>query len=319
MGNRGDLVGIVIDPLDRKIDDGHLPRAWWCEGAWFHFEGIEKCLHDAWYCKRRSANGSLAPSSGIGIPPKSRVSSGCRQFIAPPPRGMADPPERRSKNVDAGRTAGQSRRAMWYIQRRSNAVSKANPYQRADHFTKKAKAAGFPARSVYKLEEIDKRTRMLRKGQHVLDLGSCPGSWSRYVCEKIGDTGRLLSMDLNPLEIVLPPNAKFIQGDALSLENEVLGEYGPYDVVLSDMAPSTTGNRFTDQTRSAELAEKALEVAIHFGKPGSHFVAKIFMGEDFPKIRERIRKLYTTERLIRPEGTRLVSYEIFMIGMGRRA
>src|SRR6476469_6642190 len=120
---------------------------------------------------------------------------------------------------------------------------KGNPYKGPDRFTKEAKSAGYPARSVFKLEEIDRRVRLLRAGMNVLDLGASPGSWSLYAAKKIGPAGHLLAMDLKPLETALPANAVAFVGDALTLDNAQLATFAPYDVVLSDMAPSTTGNR----------------------------------------------------------------------------
>jgi len=192
-----------------------------------------------------------------------------------------------------------------------------NPYK-GDRFTVAAKQAGFPARSVFKLEEIDKRTRILRPGMNVLDLGAAPGSWSMYAAERIGRNGRLLAMDLNPLGCELPANATFMQGDALSLDNAALSTFAPYDVVLSDMAPKTTGNRLGDQTRSFELFMRALEVAAALLKPGGHFCGKIFMSNDLPEARKTVKKYFAEERLIRPESVRSVSYELFCLGLGRR-
>src|SRR4051794_4624325 len=128
-----------------------------------------------------------------------------------------------------------------------------NTYKGGDSFTREARLAGYPARSVFKLDEIDRRVRLLKPGMHVLDLGAAPGSWSLYVTQRIGQTGQLLAVDLEPLNITLPPNATAIVGDALSLDNEALAQAAPYDVVLSDMAPRTTGNRLGDQTRSFDL------------------------------------------------------------------
>ena len=196
---------------------------------------------------------------------------------------------------------------------------KANPYQKADHFTKEAKAAGFPARSVFKLEEIDQRCRLLRPGMHVLDLGASPGSWALYAAKKVGPKGKVFATDLKPLETALPPNVTFVQGDAFALDDTVLSASAPYDVVLSDMAPNTTGNRLGDQTRSFELFMRALEVGGRLVKPGGAFVGKIFMGEDLPLARAAVKKLFAGERLIRPEGTRSVSYEIFVVATDRRA
>jgi len=193
-----------------------------------------------------------------------------------------------------------------------------NPYAKPDRFTRAAKEAGFPARSVFKLEEIDRRTRLLRGGQRVLDLGASPGSWSMYAARKIGRSGKLLAVDLEPLTIALPPGAVFVQGDALSLTNDALALFAPYDVVLSDMAPRTTGNRVTDQTRSFDLFMRALAVAATLGAPGGSFVGKIFMSDDLPQARAELRKHYATERLLRPEGTRAISMEIFVVGLEKR-
>ncbi|MGD0675721.1 MAG: RlmE family RNA methyltransferase [Polyangiaceae bacterium] len=192
-----------------------------------------------------------------------------------------------------------------------------NPYAKPDRFTRAAKDAGFPARSVFKLEEIDRRVRLLRPGMRVLDLGAAPGSWALYAARKIGH-GKILAVDLEPLRISLPPNASFVQGDAISIDNADLGGLAPYDVVLSDMAPKTTGNRITDQTRSYDLFMRALAIAGTFGARGGSFVGKIFMSDDLPLARTEVRRLYDGERLVRPEGTRAVSTEIFVIGTGKR-
>jgi 23S rRNA (uridine2552-2'-O)-methyltransferase len=160
--------------------------------------------------------------------------------------------------------------------------------------------------------------RLLRGGQHVLDLGASPGSWAKYIAQKIGQSGRLLAVDLKPMTISLPPGSVFILGDALSLENEALQTFAPYDVVVSDMAPSTSGTRSQDQARSYELFMRAVEVATGLTKPGGSFVGKIFMGEDFPYARKKIKECYEEDKVIRPEGTRTNSYEVFLIGLGRK-
>lgn len=197
-------------------------------------------------------------------------------------------------------------------------MARSNPYKKPDRFTVDAKKAGFPARSVFKLEEMDRRMRLVRPGMHVLDLGSSPGSWSLYVAQRVGAKGQLLSIDLNPLGVGLPQPAVFVQGDALTLTNDDLARFAPYDLVLSDMAPKTTGNRLGDQTRSFELYMRALEVAAALLKPGGTFVGKIFMGEDLPIARAEVRKHFGKERIIKPESTRSVSYEIFLIGEGKK-
>jgi 23S rRNA (uridine2552-2'-O)-methyltransferase len=193
-----------------------------------------------------------------------------------------------------------------------------NPYKRPDSFTKAAKAQGYPARSVFKLEEIDRRARLFRNGQRVLDLGAAPGSWSMYASKRIGGNGKLLAIDLSPVAASLGANVVFRQGDALSLANEDLAMFAPYDVVLSDMAPATTGSKIADQARSFELFMRALAVAEALGAPGSSFVGKLFMGEDYEKARDGVRALYEEVRTIRPEGTRSGSVEVFLVGLKRK-
>jgi 23S rRNA (uridine2552-2'-O)-methyltransferase len=195
---------------------------------------------------------------------------------------------------------------------------KPNPYRRPDARTKAAKAQGYPARSVFKLEEIDRRVRLLRPGQRVLDLGAAPGSWSLYTAQKIGRAGKLLAVDLHELTVPLGPNTRFSRGDALSLSNEDLALFAPYDVVLSDMAPSTMGERGTDHARSVELFERAVGVAGALLAPGGSFVGKLFMGEDFTRARDRARALFEEVRVIRPEGTRSTSVEVFVVGLRRK-
>jgi 23S rRNA (uridine2552-2'-O)-methyltransferase len=193
-----------------------------------------------------------------------------------------------------------------------------SPYKRPDHFTRDAKKAGYPARSVWKLDEIDRRVQLLRPGMKVLDLGAAPGSWSLYAAQKIGPSGKLLAVDLSPLGTVLPPNATFLQGDALSLEDGQVAAFAPYDVVLSDMAPRTTGSKGVDQARSYELFMRALAVAGSLLRPGGAFVGKIFMSEELKLARATLKELFDEERLIRPEGTRSVSTELFVVGRGRK-
>jgi len=196
--------------------------------------------------------------------------------------------------------------------------NRANPYAKPDAKTTEARAKGYPARSVFKLQEIDRRMRVLRAGQNVIDLGAAPGSWSLYASERVGPTGHVYAIDIKPIQQVFGENVKVLEGDALSLESEILAAHAPYDVVLSDMAPNTSGSKFQDQARSNELFLRALDVAIAHGKPGSHFAAKIFMSGDFKAAEVRVRQAYETVRTIRPEGTRQVSTEVFVVGMNKR-
>ena len=195
-------------------------------------------------------------------------------------------------------------------------MSRKNPYAGQDPRTREAKAKGYPARSVFKLEEIDRRVRLLRPGQQVIDLGAAPGSWSLYASQRVGERGRVFAVDLEEILQVFTPNVEVLRGDALDLENQALSKFAPYDVVLSDMAPRTSGNKLADQARSAELYLRALAVGIALGKPGSSFVGKIFMSGDFTEARTKTAQAYSRVQVIRPEGTRTVSSEVFIVGDG---
>ncbi|MCC7540598.1 MAG: RlmE family RNA methyltransferase [Deltaproteobacteria bacterium] len=196
--------------------------------------------------------------------------------------------------------------------------------RRPDAFTRRAKSQGFPARSVFKLEEIDRRTRLLRAGQRVLDLGAAPGSWTLYAAGRVGAKGCVVAIDRTEIRGAMPAQVAVVTADATTLDTAALlalgisdGPPAPYDVVLSDMAPSTTGARDVDQARSFALFESALSIALAVLRPGGAFVGKIFQGPDFPLARKLVRAAFREERLIRPEGTRSESYEIFVIGLGR--
>lgn len=190
-----------------------------------------------------------------------------------------------------------------------------------DRFFLKAKKENFAARSVFKLEEIDKKYKIFRAGQKVLDLGASPGSWSQYASQKIGNKGRILGVDLSPVTVKLD-NAVFIQADLRDLnlqEQFVTYEFNEkFDVVMSDMAPKTTGIKMTDQARSFELCELALNVADQFLKPGGAFICKLFHSDDFVALRERIKKSYQRFEALKPESTRKISKEIFLMGLGKK-
>ncbi len=200
-------------------------------------------------------------------------------------------------------------------------MSQRSSYNPQDRFFKKAKQEGFAARSVYKLEEIDQKFKVFKPGQTVLDLGASPGSWSQYASQKIGHSGRLLGVDLSPVTVELS-NAVFIQADLRDLHLETLfQEHGfqpAFDIVMSDMAPKTTGIKFADQARSLELCELALDVAKRFLKPNGIFVCKFFQSGEFGQLRASIKKEFERVEAIKPESTRSISKEIFLVGLKRR-
>jgi len=197
-------------------------------------------------------------------------------------------------------------------------VRRKNPYATRDAMTVRARAQGYPARSVFKLQEIDRRVRLFSAGKRVLDLGAAPGSWSLYASERVGPSGRVLAIDLSPIKQAFAPNVTIALGDALSLDTAELSAFAPYDVVLSDMAPNTSGSKASDQARSAELFLRALEIARALGRKGSFFVGKLFMSGDFQEARSGVVSAYARCQVVRPEATRSRSSEVFLVGMGLR-
>lgn len=195
-------------------------------------------------------------------------------------------------------------------------------YNPRDHYFKKAKEGNFAARSVFKLEEIDQKFKIFKSAQMVLDLGASPGSWSQYASKKVGDQGRVLGVDLSPVTVQLP-NAVFIQADLRDLTLvDVFKEHGfegAFDLVLSDMAPKTTGIRMTDQARSMELCELALDVSKRFLKKNGHFVCKLFHSDDFSRLRDEIKKDFERFEAVKPDSTRKISKEIFLVGLKKKS
>jgi 23S rRNA (uridine2552-2'-O)-methyltransferase len=187
-----------------------------------------------------------------------------------------------------------------------------------DSFGEKAKKEGFAARAVYKLEEIDRRCQLFRRGMRVLDLGAFPGSWTQYVAPRVGAEGRVLAVDQQEWRGGFPPNVETRTLDVLALTSAELGGPATFDVVLSDMAPWTTGTRLVDQTRSFDLFMHALHIAEGTLRGEGSFVGKIFQGPDFPLAKKGVESLFRKTRVIKPDASRRESYEIFVVGLSFR-
>ncbi len=194
---------------------------------------------------------------------------------------------------------------------------KKNPW--ADYYTRQAKKDNYAARSVYKLQEIQKKHRILAGGARVLDLGCAPGSWLQFATQTVGPGGRLVGIDLTPVTIRLPDNVTVVTGDVAELEGH-LAELGQtrFDVVLSDMAPATSGNRHVDEARSMGLCETALDIAEKNLVPGGSFVCKIFQGSDFKAFTDAVKRRYHRQVSFRPQSSRKASREVFVIGLGKK-
>ena len=186
--------------------------------------------------------------------------------------------------------------------------------RRPDHYTKKAKAEGFAARSVYKLEEIQRRFRILKGGARVVDLGCAPGSWSAYAASICGKR-RLVGMDITALEDY---PGTFLHGSILEIPTETVETAlgGPADVVLSDMAPYTNGNRFSDHIRQLELARAAFDTACRMLRPGGAFVVKVFDGQEAQAFTLSVRRRFSTVKRLKPPATRNESVEFFLVATG---
>jgi 23S rRNA (uridine2552-2'-O)-methyltransferase len=190
---------------------------------------------------------------------------------------------------------------------------------RRDRFHQKAKREGYLARAVYKLEEIDAKHHIFERGMtRVLDLGCAPGSWLQYAREHIGDGAQLVGLDRGALQRP-PPGARIIVGDVTIVDvQELLGELPAFDIVLSDMAPDTSGVRHLDQARSEVLFERALEIATAVLAPGGNFVGKLFQGPDFKRLTEAVRARFAVQKTAKPASSRQISIEQYVIGKGFR-
>jgi 23S rRNA (uridine2552-2'-O)-methyltransferase len=191
----------------------------------------------------------------------------------------------------------------------------------ADHYSERAKKERYPARSVYKLKEAQKKYRLIRKGDRVLDLGCSPGSWLLYAAELTGNRGEVLGIDQNAVTISMPAQVKTFTADILTIdgpwiENATLRNH--FNVVLSDMAPATTGNKAVDSARSYRLCEAALNIAQMVLVPGGSFFCKIFQGEEFKRFSDSVRSRFKGHKIFKPQSSRKQSKEIFILGMGFR-
>jgi 23S rRNA (uridine2552-2'-O)-methyltransferase len=202
-----------------------------------------------------------------------------------------------------------------------------------DFYFKKAKEESYLARSVYKLEEIDRKHELLKKGNAVLDIGCAPGSWCQYILKKIGN-GSVTGIDLKERVDIRDGRFRYIRGDIFALEprdlvraesvqgarNAAQPSRTPrFDLITSDAAPDTSGNRFVDGERSLAIARRVFELARDILKPGGAVVAKVFQGEDVKTFVDGLRSEYGNVTLSKPRSSRKESREIYIIARKRRA
>jgi len=186
---------------------------------------------------------------------------------------------------------------------------------RKDPFSRKAKEGGYVARSVFKLETVDRKIHLIRPGNAVLDLGCHPGSWLQYCAERIGKTGTLVAVDRRRPALDLPA-VHFIQANVLTMDPKTIQAVcSRFDVVLSDLAPDTSGDRFVDGVRSYELSKRAMEIALAVLKPKGRFFCKIFQSQEFNVFLTEARRAFKSARVFKPPSSRKESREVFVLGM----
>ncbi|MEN6484784.1 MAG: RlmE family RNA methyltransferase [Syntrophobacteraceae bacterium] len=190
-------------------------------------------------------------------------------------------------------------------------------YNFRDHYFQRAKKENYLARAIYKLEEIQKKHRVLRSGDRVLDLGAAPGSWMQLTSGVVGPSGLVVGVDLKKIEHVFPRHVVVLQRDIFDpeFEEDMVREYAPFDVVLSDMAPSTCGIKAADSARSELLFERAIQLAEQLLKPQGHFLAKIFQGSDFHNLLGETKKRFEWVKVVKPEASKKQSKEIYVLAM----
>jgi len=195
-------------------------------------------------------------------------------------------------------------------------MGKTNTWE--DHYTRRAREERWLARSVYKLEEIDRKVRLIRPGDRVLDLGCYPGSWSQYSVVKVGPKGEVVGVDLKKPDRFSSPRFRFIEADVLSLDVAWLREQvGTRELVISDLAPATSGIPVTDTSRSIELARRALEVALAVLKKGGHFLCKVFEGPEVKAFRTGLTEHFARVQAHRPSAVRKASKEVYVLALNR--
>ncbi len=192
---------------------------------------------------------------------------------------------------------------------------------RADSYTKRAHKEGYPARSVYKLEELQQNFKLVKPGDRVLDVGAAPGSWTLYTHrELIKGNGSIIAVDLNPLNLdPVPATVTAFVGDAFGKEiRPLLVEHGPYDAIISDAAPMTMGNRAVDTARSEYLAEQVIYLAKDHLRPHGNLVIKIFQGGGQVANIKQMRSLFAKVKPFKPKACRDDSFEIYLVGLDKK-
>jgi len=187
-------------------------------------------------------------------------------------------------------------------------------YEKEEFYTKKAREEGYPARSVYKLQEIDEKFHMIKKGDKVLDLGAAPGSWLLYLSKKMGNAGKIVGIDIADIKIKEQGNIIFLKKDVLNLSDKDLAEIGAgFDAVVSDLAPFTSGVKDLDVGRSLELSYKALDMVKKCLRKGGNFVCKVFEGEATNEFFKEVEEKFQFVKRFRAKAVHKGSKEFYIV------
>lgn len=193
-------------------------------------------------------------------------------------------------------------------------------YEKPDFWSRKAFSEGYPARSVYKLQALDEKFGLLRKHACILDLGAAPGSWTTFLLRTLAGSGKVVACDLNPLAAsVQGDNLVFIEGDLHDADvREAIRRHGPFDLVVSDAAPLTTGSKVVDTARSQALVKMALWYAETMLKVGGAFAVKVFQNGSQQALLKTMRTLFATAKGFKPQACRAESFETYLVGLDKK-
>jgi 23S rRNA (uridine2552-2'-O)-methyltransferase len=189
-----------------------------------------------------------------------------------------------------------------------------------DYYFKKAQKENYPARSVYKLEEVQKKYRILKTGDAVLDLGCQPGSWTMYAAKIVGHGGLVVGIDQQAGQKINIAKA----AEIVCFHEDIMAEdivenikkiRKKFRVILSDIAPRTSGNKWVDQQQSLNLARRVMELAEKLLERGGNLYVKVFEGEDFKEFADSVRKSFKTVKIVKPKSSRRESREVFVLGL----
>ncbi len=183
--------------------------------------------------------------------------------------------------------------------------------KKEEFYTALAKKENYPARSVYKLKEIDEKYHIIKEGKRVLDLGSSPGSWLLYLSQKVGSRGQVVGVDVKEVKISEKSNIVFIKKDVLDLRAVYFKN--KFDIVVSDLAPKTSGIKTLDCEKSLELAEKSLAIAKSVLVPGGNFVCKIFEGKGTADFFRKVGNSFVFARRFKPKAVIKKSKEFYIV------